>query len=50
MEVGDTMTRDGWDQLTYILADKLAVLVQNTDASWGPCIAAAKAYQKARGI
>jgi len=20
MEVGDTMTRDGWDQFTYILA------------------------------
>lgn len=32
------------------LADKLAALVRDNDATWGPCIAAAKAYQAARGI
>ena len=31
------------------LADKLSELVQDNDASWGPCVAAAKAYDKARG-
>jgi ParB-like chromosome segregation protein Spo0J len=32
------------------LADKLSKLVQDNDASWGPCVAAAKAYDKARGL
>lgn len=32
------------------LADKMSKLVQSNDASWGPCLAAAKAYDKARGI
>jgi hypothetical protein len=32
------------------LADKMSKLVQNNDGTWGQCLAAAVAYDKARGL